>query len=73
MSTIEVEVDLEDYEEDIKEFFCNQNCLLNMPFGKLKELVNNMYKNLYVYSENKLTVEDIYNDLDRILKESEIN
>lgn len=75
-SFIDVEIDLDNYKSNIKQCYCLDNCLLgnehNNPFEQLKDLVNTMYKNLYIYTENKLTLEQVYNDLDRILKESEI-
>lgn len=64
-SIIQVEVDLEDYRDDIEDF-------LN---GGIKEQLQNyvdeMEKNLYVYSTKSFkSYEEIYRDLDRIIKEN---
>ena len=64
-SVIEVEVDLENYKDEIEDF-------LN---GGIKEqladYVKEMEKNLYVYSTKSFkSYEEIYRDLDRIIKEN---
>jgi hypothetical protein len=61
---IEVEVDLAEYEDDIRDY-------LNGGIKeKLAEYVMELYKELYIYHTKKnITVEQIYNDLDRMMKE----
>lgn len=66
-SVIEVEVDLEDYKDEIEDF-------LN---GGIKEqladYVKEMEKNLYFYSDKHKqfkSYEEIYRDLDKIIKEN---
>ena len=66
-SVIEVEVDLEDYKDEIEDF-------LN---GGIKEQLTNyvkeMEKNLYFYADKHKqfkSYEEIYRDLDRIIKEN---
>lgn len=79
MPTIETEVsvdfDLCDYEDEIMEEYCNDNCLkeqCSYLYSDLEDYLQDMYKNLYIYSENNRkikTMEEIYDDLERILKE----
>ena len=61
---IEVEVDLAEYEDEIRDY-------LNGGIKeKLAEYVMELYKDLYIYATpTKRTVESIYNDLDRMMKE----
>ena len=67
-----VDFDLEDYEYEIKKTYCEKNCLLSdtkiPPIITLKEYVNELYKELYIYPDkcNK-TVKDIYYELERII------
>ena len=64
MSVIEVEVDLAEYEDEIRD------CLNGGIKERLAEYVTELYKELYIYStKSHRTVEDIYNDLDRMMKE----
>lgn len=61
---IEVEVDLADYEDEIRDY-------LNGGIKeKLAEYVMELYKELYIYHTKKnITVEQVYNDLDKMMKE----
>lgn len=66
-SVIEVEIDLENYKDEIEDF-------LN---GGIKEqladYVKEMEKNLYFYADKHKqfkSYEEIYRDLDRIIKEN---
>ena len=76
MTTIQcnVDIDLCDLEDDIKFYYCNNNCLQspkNLKV-KLKEYVNDMYKTLYLTIDNKRDIknmEQIMNDLQNILNE----
>lgn len=63
MSVIEVEVDLADYEDEIRDY-------LNGSLKEdLQEYLKELEKEIYFYSKKTKTVEDIYNDLDRMMKE----
>jgi hypothetical protein len=64
MSVIQVEIDLAEYEDEIRDY-------LNGGIKeKLAEYVTELYKELYIYStKSHRTIEDIYNDLDRMMKE----
>ena len=64
-SIIQVEVDLEEYEDEISDF-------LNGGIkSDLQKYVDEMEKNLYVYSTKSFkSYEEIYRDLDRIIKEN---
>lgn len=70
-----VDFDLEDFEEEIKQEYCNGgNCLGERVSLKvaLKEYVKRMYKELYIFPEKnrKLkTYEEIYDDLCYLLCE----
>ena len=67
-----IDFDLCDYEDDIKREYCENNCLLDYcKSEKIKEYVDEMYKNLYIYSGSNRkikTMEEIYNDLSRIIE-----
>ena len=67
-----VEFDLSDYEDDIKFYYCHNNkCLYDeLPKEKLKDYLQEMYKNLYIYPESTRkikTMKEIYNDLSNII------
>ena len=63
-SVIEVEVDLADYEDEIRDY------LNGSIKEKLAEYVMELYKELYIYHPKKnITVEQVYNDLDKMMKE----
>lgn len=61
---IQVEVDLSEYEDEIRDY-------LNGGIKeKLAEYVMELYKKIYIYHTKKnITVEQIYNDLDSMMKE----
>lgn len=60
-----VEIDLEDYRDEIEEYF-KPNYHSN-----LAEYVKEMEKNLYFYSHKEFkSYEEIYNDLKRIVEEN---
>lgn len=65
MSVIEVEVDLADYEDEIRDY-------LNGTIKEdLLEYVRELEKELYFYhTKDNITVEKIYNDLRRIIEEN---
>ena len=68
---VELDFDLEDYEDDIKDRYCYCDCLINNNESELKEYLQEMYKNLYIYPESTRkikTMEEIYDDLNRILE-----
>lgn len=72
---VEVEIDLEDFEGDIIEQYCNGNCLKDCDSLKydLENYVKEMEKNLYFYADKHKqfkSYEEIYRDLDRIIKEN---
>ena len=73
MTTISVDIDLDDYDikSEIQKKICYKNCLLGScneaPINRLEELVNNLYKNIFIYTKNEYTLEKIYNELDNIL------
>ena len=70
---VELDFDLEDYEDDIKDRYCYCECLIDNHEGiisDLKDYLQEMYKNLYIYSESNKkfkTYEEIYDDLSRII------
>ena len=72
---VEVDFDLEDYEDEIKEKYCYCDCLIDNDddiINDLKDYLQEMYKNLYIYSESNKrfkTYEEIYDDLSRIIGE----
>ena len=71
---VEVEFDLCDYEDEIKQEYCSCDCLLDKSsiVHQLKDYVKDMYKTLYLTLDNQRdikTMEQIYNDLERILNE----
>ena len=76
MATIqyEVDIDLTDLEDDFKRNYCDRdNCLKSTVYLKeqLANYVKEMEKNLYVYSTKSFkSYEEIYRDLDRIIKEN---
>ena len=64
-SIINVEVDLEEYRDDIEDF------LNDGIKSDLQEYVDEMEKNLYVYSTKSFkSYEEIYRDLKMIIKEN---
>ena len=62
-SVIEVEVDLADYEDEIRDY-------LNGGIKeKLAEYVMELYKEMYIYHTKKnITVEQVYDGLDKMMK-----
>lgn len=67
---VDLAFDLSDYEDDIKQEYCYCDCLIDNKTDELKEYVEEMYKNLYIYSESNKkfkSYEEIYNDLSRII------
>ena len=71
---VEVDFDLSNYESEIESEYCCGNCLREDGLRcNLEEYVENLRKELYIFPESnkKLkTVEEIYNDLDYMLKEN---
>ena len=64
MSVIQVEIDLAEYEDEIRDY-------LNGTLEEdLQEYVKELEKELFVYSTKTKTVESIYIDLLNILKEN---
>ena len=60
-----VEIDLNDYRDEIEEYFRPNY------HSDLAEYVKEMEKNLYVYSRKEFkSYEEIYNDLKRIVEEN---
>ena len=70
-----INFEVSDYEEDFRNYYCNDIFCLNKECGNglkdaLMEYLEELYKNLYLYSESNVkikTAEDIYNDLSRII------
>ena len=63
--TVEAEIDLEDYRDEIKEYFNPKYHTV------LTEYIKEMEKNLYIYSHKDFkSYEEIYNDLRRIVEEN---
>lgn len=63
--TVETEIDLEDYRDEIKKYFRPNY------HSDLAEYVKEMEKNLYFYSHKEFkSYEEIYNDLKRIVEEN---
>ena len=65
------EFDIEDYEDDFRDYYCNTfRCLNNSNSIQeaLEDYVRELHKELYVFQETNKTVEDIYNDLEYILR-----
>lgn len=64
MSVIQVEVDLAEYEDEIRDY-------LNGDLKEdLQEYVKELEKELFIYSTKTKTVESVYIDLLNILKEN---
>lgn len=78
MATIqyEVDIDLTDLEDDFKRNYCDRdNCLKDTVYLKeqLTDYVKEMENNLYFYADKHKqfkSYEEIYRDLDRIIKEN---
>ena len=70
---VELDFDLADYESEIESEYCYGNCLrANGIKEALEEYVEDMYKNLYIYSESSKrikTMKEIYEDLRKIIEE----
>lgn len=73
--TIDHEIDLADYEDEIKEFYNDylrddeENCLLE----DLKSYVEELQKDLFFrHTPNKRTVENIFNDLEYLVRKYEV-
>lgn len=69
----EEEFNLEDHEDEFRDYFCNSfrcSAVGNTSAVQeaLEEYVRELHKELYVFQEVNKTVEDIYNDLDYILR-----
>lgn len=68
---VDVEFDLEDYKDEIRDKYCYCDCLIDNNESELKEYLQEMYKNLYIYPESTRkikTMEEIYDDLSRIIE-----
>ena len=68
MATIEVEVDLEDYKNEIIYSFCKNNrCLLNNCNKSFKvifqDYISDLEKSIYNFNDCKKTPEDFLRDL----------
>lgn len=63
---ITISVDLSDYEDDIKEYYCNGNCLNNYASKdfteQFKKYIQELDNDLYVYKRQR-SVEQILTEL----------
>lgn len=61
-----IEVDLSNYEDDVKEYYCKGKCLMNYVGKdfkeKFKEYINELDKEIYIYKKLR-TQEQILRDL----------
>lgn len=69
-NTITVEVDLEDYEDDIFEY-AEQNGYVKeedtLDKTELENLINDIEKELYIYTTKSMTLEDVLRRLKELL------
>ena len=69
---VEVEIDLTDYEDDIKDYYCNcDRCLAEKEsIDKIRDYVVELNKDLHIYlSPSKRTLEQVCYDLIQLVKE----
>lgn len=69
---VEVEIDLTDYEDDIKDYYCNcDRCLAEKEsIDKIRDYVVELNKDLHIYlSPSKRTLEQVCYDLMQLVKE----
>lgn len=61
-----IEVDLSNYEDDVKEYYCNGNCLMKYAgqdfTEKFKHYIDDLDKEIYIYKKPR-TQEQILRDL----------
>ena len=68
---VEVEIDLTDYEDDIKDYYCNcDRCLAEKEsIDKIRDYVIELDKDLNIYlSPSKRTLEQVCYDLMQLIK-----
>lgn len=72
--TVDAEIDLDDLKDEIRNEFCNEfDCLcprlLTSYEDKIKELISELKKELYVYTtKSNITIEDIIRKLKNIIE-----
>ena len=69
-NTITVEVDLEDYEDDVFEYaeqngYVKEDCMIDK--CDINEIIEDIEKELYIYTTKSMTLEDVLRRLKELL------
>lgn len=68
-----VDLDLEDFRDDIREYYCNPaRCLNKEAFcrsleDRLQQYIEDLDRSIYIFEDNKKTAKDILRDLKGII------
>lgn len=69
-----VNLDLENFRDDIREYYCNKaRCLNQAAFcrsleDRLQQYIDDLDRSIYIFKDNKKTVEDVLSDLKNIVR-----
>lgn len=67
---ISTDFDLEDYEDEIVDRYCdNNNCLKQCSYDdNIKDYINNLYDDIFLYQRNTKDLNTVVEELERIIR-----
>ena len=64
----EINLDLEDYAEEIESYFCESNCLRSNNHEDLINYIKTLYNDIFLYQTNKKDLNTVAEELERIIR-----